>query len=100
MPILLILLEVFRYERHRKRHKTTMQSALDSAITNASAAEATYSADVNNVQTIQTAIQTATQPLAPAQAQLATDADAFNASLDALSGAALAAKVIVPTPGS
>ena len=75
-----------------------MQSALDAAITKASSAEATYSADVQNVANIQTAIETASAPLAPAQAQLSTDASAFNASLDALSQAALAAKVTVPTP--
>ena len=57
------------------------------------AAEATYSADVTNVATIETAIATATAPLTAAQTQAATDATAFNASLDALSAAALAAKV-------
>ena len=77
-----------------------MQSALDQAITTASAAEATYSADVSNVAAIQTAIATATAPLAPAQAQDATDAVAFNAALQALSTAALAAQVPVPTPPS
>jgi hypothetical protein len=70
-----------------------MQSQLDQAITNASAAEATYTADAGNVAAIETAIQTATAPLAPAQAQMSTDAVAFNAALDALSQAALAAKV-------
>jgi len=71
-----------------------MQSRLDQAITAAGAAEATYSADVNAVATIQTAIETATAPLAPAQAQLKTDTDAFNTALDALSAAALAAKIL------
>lgn len=75
-----------------------MQSALDQAITTASAAEATYEADVTNVSNIEAAIQTATAPLAPAQAQMATDATAFNAALQALSTAALAAQV--PVPGS
>lgn len=70
-----------------------MQSALDAAITTAAAAEATYSADVSNVATIRAAIESATTPLAPAEAQQATDATAFNAALDALSLAALAAKV-------
>ena len=70
-----------------------MNSPLDNAITAAAAAEATYSADVTNVATIQTAIETATAPLAAAQTQANTDAIAFNASLDALSAAALAAKV-------
>lgn len=63
------------------------------AITAAAAAEATYSADVTNVATIETAIATATAPLTAAQTQATTDATAFNASLDALSEAALAAKV-------
>ena len=70
-----------------------MNTPLDNAITAAAAAEATYQADVTNVATIETNIETATAPLAPAQAQLGTDALAFNASLDALSSAALAAKV-------
>ena len=70
-----------------------MNSPLDNAITAAAAAEATYSTDVNNVATIETAIATATAPLAAAQTQTSADATAFNASLDALSGAALAAKV-------
>jgi hypothetical protein len=61
-----------------------MQSAIDQAITNAAAAEATYTGDVANVQTIQAAIQTATSPLIPAQAQLATDQAAYVAALQAL----------------
>jgi len=77
-----------------------MQSALDQSITAASTAEATYNSDVANVATIQAAIAAATTPLAPAQAQLATDAAAFNAALQALSAAALAAEVTVPTTGS
>ena len=72
-----------------------MQSTLDQAITDAAAKEATYGADVTNVATIQTAIDSATAPLAPAQQQLAADATAFNASLDALAAAATAAKVPV-----
>ena len=40
-----------------------------------------------------TAIAAATGPLAPAVAQQATDGTAFNTALDALSTAALAAKV-------
>jgi hypothetical protein len=70
-----------------------MNSTLDNKITAAAAAEATYAADVNNVSTIQTAIDTATEPLAAAQGQANADALAFNASLDDLSAAALAAKV-------
>ena len=70
-----------------------MNTPLDNAITTAAAAEATYAADVNNVNTIETAIETATAPLAAAQSQANADAAAFNSSLDALSQAALAAKV-------
>ncbi len=71
-------------------------TALDQAIQDATAKEATFIADTSNVQTIKTAIDTATAPLAAAQATAASDAAAFNASLDALSAAALAAKI--PTP--
>jgi hypothetical protein len=73
-----------------------MNTQLDTALQAAAAAEATYNADVANCATIQTSISTATAPLAPAQAQLSTDASAFNATLDALSAAALAAKVPLP----
>lgn len=71
---------------------------LDSAIAAASAAEATYNADVANVTNIQTAIETATAPLASAETQLNTDAAAFNAALQALSTAALAAQVPTSQP--
>ncbi len=70
-----------------------MQSALDTAITHAATAEAVYTNDTNNVATIKAAIESATTPLAPAEAQQQTDATAFNDALDALSVAALAAKV-------
>jgi len=70
-----------------------MQTALDQAITNTASAEATYSADVSNEATITAAIAAAQTPLAAAQAQTATDAVSFNAALDALSAAALSAKV-------
>jgi hypothetical protein len=76
-----------------RKEKITMQSQLDAAITAAASAEAVYSTDAGNVATIQAGIATATSPLAPAQAQLATDAAAFNASLDALAAAAVAAKI-------
>lgn len=69
------------------------QSALDQAITTAAAGEATYNSSFQNVANIQIAIDTATTPLAPAKAQLVTDATSYNASLDALSVAAIAAKV-------
>ena len=75
-----------------------MGTPLDQAIANASAAEATYTGDINNVANINTAIATATAPLGPAQAQLTSDTLAYNAALNALSQAALAA--IVPVSGS
>lgn len=75
-----------------------MNSALDNAITAVAAAEATYISDVANVSAIETAIATATAPLAPASAQLGTDAASFNEKLDALSAAALAAKVTPAAP--
>ena len=77
-----------------------MQSALDQAITAAAAAEATYSADLANVGSIQTAIATATAPLAPAQAQLTTDTAAYVAALQALSQAALAEVQALTPAGS
>ncbi len=70
-----------------------MQSALDQAITAASNAETTYQNDVANVGTIQTAIDTATSPLAPAKQKLSDDGVAYNKALDDLSAAALGAKV-------
>lgn len=69
---------------------------LDQAIQDVTAKEATYLADTATVTNIQTAIDTATAPLEAAKATVATDATAFNASLDALSNAALAAKVATP----
>jgi hypothetical protein len=76
-----------------QRTGESMQSLLDAAITKTAAAEATYMADATNVQTIKSAIDAATTPLAPALAQQTTDAVAYNAALDDLSKAALAAKV-------
>jgi len=70
-----------------------MQSPLDKAITDAAGAESTYVADTVSVSNIKAAIDAATSPLAPAMAQLAADASAFNAALDALAAAAVAAKV-------
>jgi hypothetical protein len=69
-------------------------TALDKAIADAQAAEATYTADTATVSNIKTSIEAATSPLAAAQATVSTDAIAFNASLDAVSAAALAAKVV------
>ena len=70
-----------------------MGSDLDNAIAAASAAEATYASDVQNVATIEAAIATATAPLQPAQTKQNTDAAAYNTALDALIAAAQAAKV-------
>ncbi len=70
-----------------------MQSALDQAISTASAAEATYQADAATVMNIQAAIDTATSPLAPAKQKLSDDGVAYNKALDDLSAAALGAKV-------
>jgi hypothetical protein len=81
------------FQSLKLRYTPYMQSALDQAITTASAAEATYVADEAAVANIQSAIATATAPLAAAQTQASTDAVAFNAALQALSAAALAAQV-------
>ena len=75
-----------------------MNTPLDNAITAAAAAEATYSADVATVANIQTAIASASAPLPAAQAQVGTDAVAFNNALDALATAATAAKVPIAAP--
>lgn len=77
-----------------------MQSALDQAITAASTAEATYTADVNNVASIQSSIATATAPLAPAQTQLTTDTEAYVTALNALSAAALAQVTSLSAPAT
>ncbi len=82
-----------RDRRKKRKHHIAMQSLLDSAITTAAAAEATYTADVNNETTIEQAIAAATAPLDAAKAQTLADAASFNSALDALSAAALAAKV-------
>lgn len=68
-------------------------TALDQAIQATTAAEATYVADSASVTNIKTSIETATAPLAAAEATVAVDVTAFNDALDALSAAALAAKV-------
>lgn len=73
------------------------QTALDQAITAAAAAEATYVADSSTVANINVAIAAATSPLSAAEAQVAADAAVFNTSLQALSAAALAAQVAVPS---
>jgi hypothetical protein len=58
-----------------------MTTPLDDAINTAAKAEATYLADLGNVGAIQAAIDTATNPLAPAQAQLATDTGSYKQTL-------------------
>lgn len=77
----------------------SMQSPIDQAITAASAAEATYNSDVANVATIETAITAATTPLAPAQAQLATDQAAYVTALQALDQA-IQAEIASLTPAT
>ena len=103
MQLLNLLFSLIAFYRPRPVHRrplnltkelfTTMQSNLDAAITDASTKEATYVASTGNVQTIQTAIEQATSPLAPAIEQQKTDAAAFNQSLQTLSDAALASRV-------
>ena len=77
-----------------------MNSPIDQAIAAASAAEATYNSDVANVANIETAIQTATSPLAPAQAQLTSDQAAYVAALQTLDQAVQAeiASLTPPAP--
>ncbi len=70
---------------------------LDDAIKDAASKEGAYNADVANVANIEAAIDAAGSSLPAAKDQLSADAVAFNASLDALSQAALASKVTVPT---
>jgi hypothetical protein len=77
-----------------------MLTPLDSASGAAATAEATYLADLANVAAIQAAIDSTTNPLAPAQAQMATDAATYNTTLDALATAAIAAKVPIPAPAT
>jgi hypothetical protein len=69
---------------------------LDTLSAAAAQAEQAYTTDQTTITSIQASIDTATAPLLPMETQLATDAVAFNASLDALSAGALAAKVPVP----
>jgi hypothetical protein len=68
-----------------------MTDALTAALTAVSAAEATYLADQNNVASIQASIETATWPLAPAQAQVAADAQAYS---NAVAGAITALQAV------
>jgi hypothetical protein len=76
-----------------------MQTPLDAAISAAAVAEATYTADLNNVASIQSAIASATSPLEAAQAQLAADSVAFAGALSVLGAAAQAAELaLAPAP--
>jgi hypothetical protein len=68
-----------------------MNTDLDNALTAVTAAEATYNADVANVATIQTAIDTATAPLTPAKQLAATDGANFVSALKNLASVATAA---------
>jgi hypothetical protein len=58
-----------------------MTTPLDDAMATAATAEATYLADLRNLDQIKTSIETATSPLAPAQTQTATDAAAYKQTL-------------------
>ena len=77
-----------------------MQSPIDQAITAAAAAESTYNSDLANVASIETAIEAATSPLAPAQAQLATDTATYVTALQTLDQAIQAqiAALTAPAP--
>lgn len=68
----------------------TVTLTLDQATQAVTAAEATYNADQQTVQNIQTAIATATAPLAAAQSQVDTDKTAYVSALQNLIGAATA----------
>jgi hypothetical protein len=76
-----------------------MGSNLDTAINAVSAAEATWNADVANVANIEASITQAQTPLAPAQATLATDTQAYVAALNAVVTAAQEQiKALAPPP--
>jgi hypothetical protein len=68
-------------------------TALDQALSDVTAKEATLLADQASVANIQTAIATATAPLAGAQATVTTDVQAFNASIDNAISQLQAAKI-------
>lgn len=65
-----------------------MQEPVDQAISDAAAAEATWTSAGENVSTIQTAISAAQSPLPDAQNKLATATTAYGAALQALAQAA------------
>lgn len=74
-----------------------MPTTLDQAIQAVTAAEATYNADLATVANIQTAITTATAPLAAAETTVTTDVTTYNSALDALIAAATSAKITPPS---
>lgn len=73
-----------------------MSNTLDQALQALAAAEATYNADLASIINIQTAIDTATAPMAPAQAQAVTDGEAYVAAGNAAIAAIQAAIGTVP----
>lgn len=73
---------------------------LDQAVQAVTAAEATYNADQQSVQNIQTAIATATAPLAAAQAQVATDTSNYVWALNNLITAAQAQIAVLQPPSA
>jgi hypothetical protein len=72
---------------------TPATPTVDQALSAVTAAEATLKADQASVANIQTAIETATAPLAAAQATVASDITTFNAAIDTAVTALTAAKI-------
>lgn len=69
--------------------------SIDDALSEVTRAEAKLAADQANVVNIQTAIDTATGPLAVAQASVKDDVVAFNTAIDIAVAALTAAKIPV-----
>ena len=72
-----------------------MQTALDTALSNIAASEATLTADTSNLSNIDASIAQAQSPRPAAAALVATDITAFNTALDAGIAALTAAKIPV-----
>lgn len=66
--------------------------SVDQALSNVTAAEATFNADALTVSNLQTAVATATAPLAAAQAAVVADASAYNDAVDVAVAALTASK--------
>lgn len=78
----------------RAKGKNNMNT-LDQALSAVTASEAKLSADRANLVNVQTAIDTATTPLAAAQSTVKDDIAAYNASIDDAITALQAAKITV-----